>query len=127
MRSESFGSVTIFWPRYSREELLARLREGVAALARELPVRRALLVGSWARGRQTAASDVDVLVVYEGPPRPDAYRLCRTVIDVVGLEPHAYAQEEAAALGLTLDRMARDGVDLMASPTGRVDSESHRC
>lgn len=127
MRSESFGSVTIFWPRYSREELLARLREGVAALSTKLPVRQAWLVGSWARGRQTAASDVDVLVIYQGPPRRDAYALCRALIDVEGLEPHAYAEEEAAGLGPTLERMARDGIDLLADPTGGVDSESHRC
>lgn len=82
-----------------------------------MPVRRALLVGSWAIGRHTAASDVDILVVYGGLPRPDAYALCRKRIPVEGLEPHVYSEDEAAELGEPLERMANEGIDLLAGPS----------
>ncbi len=106
----SSSSARAFWPRHSRDELLARLREGVGALGRELDVRRAVLIGSWAAGRHMAASDVDLLVVYSGPARADAYALCRKIVAVPRLQPHVYSEEEAAALAPTLDRMSRGGV-----------------
>lgn len=112
MQSRSLPRVRIFWPAWSREELVARLREGVRALAASLPVRRAILIGSWASGRQTVASDVDLLVVYAGPPRPDAYALCRTVITVPRLEPHVFSEEEYEPLRSTLETMAAGGVEV---------------
>lgn len=104
------SSVRVFWPRYSREELLAQLRAGLGALGRVLELRQAVLFGSWAKGRQTAASDVDLLVVYGGPHRPDAYGLCRRHVRVRGLEPHVYSEEEFAALAPVLDPMIRGGI-----------------
>jgi predicted nucleotidyltransferase len=84
------------------------------ALARELPLRQVVLFGSWSTGRATAFSDVDLLVVYAGPPRDDAYAIVRRVVDQRGLEPHVYAESEADALKPTLDRMTRDGIDLLS-------------
>src|SRR5437879_13009138 len=104
MRSSSSGSVKVFWPRHSREELIARRRRGMPALAEQLPLKRAVLFGSWAKGRATAFSDVDLLIVYGDPPRSDAFAQVRGAIDVPGLEPHVYAESEAAAVAPTLAR-----------------------
>ena len=90
-----------------------QLRLGVLALSRDLPVKRAVLFGSWASGRATAYSDIDILVVYEGPARDDAYRVVRHHISVRGLEPHVYAEAEAEAVGQMLERMTRGGVSLL--------------
>lgn len=112
MRRPSSSSVKVFYPRYSRPELLDRLARGVQALAEVLPLELVVLFGSYAAGRQTAASDVDLLVVYAGAPRADAYSLVRRVLDLRGLEPHVYAEEEARALWPTLERMIRGGVQV---------------
>lgn len=109
---KSFGSVKVFYPEYSRDELIARLREGVRRLAAVLPLERAVLFGSWSRGRATAFSDVDLLVIYAGPPREDAYRLVWETIDLRGLEPHIYTADQARMLEATLSRMTADGVIL---------------
>ena len=69
MRIESFGSVKIFWPPYSRAELIELLKARVERLAPSLPLVRAVLFGSWAKGRATAFSDIDLLVVHAGPRR----------------------------------------------------------
>jgi len=82
-------------------------------LETELPVRRAVLFGSWATGKATAFSDIDVLVVYEGPPRPDAYAIVRRSIPIRGLEPHLYSEGEAEAVAETIERMVRGGVPLL--------------
>ena len=71
-----------------------------------------VLFGSWATGRATAFSYIDVLVVYAGPPRDDADKLVRQAIALRGLEPHVYSESEAAALQPVLDRMTRSGISL---------------
>jgi predicted nucleotidyltransferase len=108
----SSGSVRIFWPPFSRDELIARLREHVPALAAALPIKRVVLFGSWAQGRATVRSDIDVLVVYSGPRRDDAFRLVKVDLGTPGVEPHVYTEEEAESIRDTLDRMTKCGVVL---------------
>jgi predicted nucleotidyltransferase len=104
--------VKVTFPARDREQIVLHLRERMLALAQDLPIRRVVLFGSWARGRATAFSDVDVLVVYAGPSREDAYRLAWRALDLPGLEPHVYAEAEAVALAATLDQMTRDSVPI---------------
>ena len=106
-----FGSVKVFFPEYSRDELIDKLRDGVQKLGEVLSLERVVLFGSWSRGRATAFSDVDLLVVYSGPQRDDAYQLVRTNVRIRGLEPHIYTSEQAAQLPI-LNRMTADGVVL---------------
>jgi len=88
------------------------LAERTRALQARLPLTRAVLFGSYATGRQTAASDIDLLVAYAGEPRPDAYALVRRTLDIPGLEPHVYTQAEYDGVRATVDRMIRDGVEI---------------
>lgn len=118
MRSGSLTPVRVFWPRASREQVVADLEAGLAALARELPVRRAVLFGSWARGRHTAASDVDVLVVHAGGPRADAYALCRRHLAVARVEPHVYSEDEYAEVADIVEKMVAGGILLRVPPAG---------
>jgi hypothetical protein len=78
-----------------------------------LPVERAVLFGSWAAGRATAYSDIDLLVVYSGRECHEAYDLVRGAIPLRGLEPHVYSHEQAAGVCNVLERMTREGIDLM--------------
>jgi|SRR5579884_2773608 len=109
MRIESYGSVKVYWPDFTRDELIERLREGVQRLSAELPLKKAALFGSWAKDQATAFSDVDLMVIYAGPAREDAYRTVRRVIPIEGLEPHVHSEAEAAKLRSVLDRMLADG------------------
>ena len=113
MPTRSSGSVKLFYPPYSREDLLAELRQGLQSLRSELPVTRAVLFGSWATGRATAFSDVDLLVVYTGPSREDAYTIVRRCLRLRGLEPHVYSEGEARQIEPVLNRMTARGVELL--------------
>jgi uncharacterized protein len=113
MPNRSSGSVKVFYPRASRDDILAWLRARLPALGEQLPLTRVVLFGSWATGRNTAFSDVDLLVVYADPPRVDAYKLVRRGLDLRGLEPHVYAESEAASLGPTIERMTRTSIALL--------------
>jgi predicted nucleotidyltransferase len=108
--------VRIFYPAQSRDDLIRRLQERLPALAARLPLRRVVLFGSYASGRFTAASDIDLLVVHDGPPRDDAYALVRRTLSIPRLEPHVYSLEEYEAARATVARMERGGITLLGDP-----------
>jgi predicted nucleotidyltransferase len=109
--------VRVIYPRFSRDELVHRLQCGAKTLAQELPLVRVTLFGSWAKGRATAFSDIDVLVTYAGPTRDDAYTLVRRHVPVRGLEPHLYTEKEARQMDDVLERMTRDGIPIFSRCT----------
>jgi len=116
MPSKSFGSVRVFSPPFDLLTLLRLLDEGVKELAEKLPLRRVVLFGSWAKGRATAFSDIDLLVIYADPPREDAFRIVRRTINLRGLEAHVYAESEARQVEVTLRHMTEDGIVLWNVP-----------
>lgn len=75
-----------------------------------LPIQRVVLFGSHAAGRATVASDVDLLVVYEGPSREDAFAVVKKTVPVRRLEPHVYTTAEASSRQGLLHRMTRNGI-----------------
>lgn len=112
MPTRSSGSVRVFYPAWTKASLVRHLRARLPALGRRLPLVRVVLFGSYARGRHTAASDIDLLVVYGGPPREDAYAIVRKALDTPRLEPHVYSLEEFEAHQETIQRMERNGIVL---------------
>lgn len=67
------------------------------------------------------ASDVDLLVVYDGPPREDAFATVKKTLPIRGLEPHVYTCEAADAQADLLARMARNGVLIFDTADDSVD------
>jgi predicted nucleotidyltransferase len=114
MPKRSSSSVKVFYPTRDRHAVLETLRAGLQRLEAHLPVRRAVLFGSYARNRFTVASDIDLLVVYTGPARADAYALVRRVIGLRGLEAHVYAEAEYAEVAPAIERMVAGGVELVS-------------
>lgn len=110
MPRESSGSVRVFYPPFDRQQLLALLRRGINELQKVLPLKRVVLFGSYAKGRHTVASDIDLLVVYKGKPRDDAYALVKRTLNIRRLEPHVYTEVEYAQVKATLERMLKGGV-----------------
>jgi len=79
------------------------------ALQGVLPLKRVVLFGSYARGQQTIASDIDLLVIYAGESREEAYALVKRTLNIPGLEPHLYTEQEYEQVKMTVERMIRDG------------------
>lgn len=113
MPARSSGSVRIFYPALDRAELIRILRERLGRLASDLPIVRVILFGSYARGTYTVGSDVDLLVIYRGEPRPDAYALTKRALAVPRLEPHLYTETEYEAARTIVEQMVRGGVTLL--------------
>ncbi len=112
MRSTSSGSVRVFYPKLSRAEVIRHLTSRLEVLEQALPLVRVVLFGSYARGNYTVASDVDLLVVYRGAPREEAFALVKKTFDVPRLEPHLYTEEEYRRLERVIAPMVEGGVVL---------------
>ena len=86
------------------------MQEHLLELQRLLHVKLVALFGSYAKGNYTVASDVDVLVIYEGQARENAYNLVLEAFPIPRLEPHVYSEEDYSRLKSTLDRMMAGGI-----------------
>jgi predicted nucleotidyltransferase len=104
--------VRVFYAEWSAEELRAALKARLAELGKVLPLERAVLFGSWAAGRATVASDIDLLLVYRGEPVERAFRQAWEILAIPGLELHIYSDGEARSVERTLARMADGGIVL---------------
>ena len=76
-RRRSSSSVRVFYPRFNRAQLVEHIEKGLPSLQKLLPLRLVVLFGSYARGNYTVASDIDLLVVYDGEIREDAFAVVK--------------------------------------------------
>lgn len=110
MHKPSSSSVKVFSPRYTQQEVVEALRTRMPQLLELLPVRWVVLFGSYAKGNYTAFSDIDVLVVYAGEPRDDAFALVKRTFGLAGLEPQVLTEEEFRAVLPVWTQMLRQSV-----------------
>jgi predicted nucleotidyltransferase len=114
MQRESSSSVRIFYPKFDKKELIQKIKEKMEELAGELPLSLVVLFGSYARGNYTVASDVDLLVIYRGKERKDAFATVKKTLGIPLLEPHVHSEHEYEGLKRDIDRMIADGVVLFS-------------
>jgi predicted nucleotidyltransferase len=112
MQSRLSSSVKVFYPKLNRAEVISRLQAGLKKLQQKLPIIRAVLFGSYAQGRYTVSSDIDLLIVYAGPARPDAYACVKKILDLPRLEPHLYTHAEYEQSREMLEKMTEGGIVL---------------
>ncbi|MDI7261093.1 MAG: nucleotidyltransferase domain-containing protein [Thermodesulfobacteriota bacterium] len=108
------GSVRIFYPEFDKEKLIQILKGKLKDLEAKLPLNRVILFGSYSKDRYTVGSDIDLLVVYSGKVREDAYAIVKKTINIPRLEPHLFTYEEYQILQPTLDKMTEKGVVLFS-------------
>ena len=73
------------------------------------------MFGSYAQGNYTVASDVDLLIIYRGKERKDAFATVKKALDIPLLEPHVYSEDEYKRLKSLIARMIVKGVVLLSS------------
>ena len=112
MPRTSSSTVKVFYPKYNREDIIEMLQEALPRLQEKLSLKSVALFGSYATGNFTVASDIDLLVVYNGIERDDAYALCKKTFGIPHLEPHVYSEREYEEMKPTINRMIKGGVVL---------------
>ena len=112
MPNESSSSVRIFYPNYNKEEIIERIKDALNELNEKIELSKVVLFGSYAKGNYTAASDIDLLVVYRGNPEEDPFRLVKKTLHISRLEPHIYREDEYEKAKDVVEKMEKDGVVL---------------
>ena len=115
MLKKSSGSVQIFYPKFNKEKLVQAVREKLEDLNKKLPLLSVVLFGSYAKGNYTVASDIDLLVVYRGKERKDAYATVKRTLGVPRLEPHVYSHSEYEKTKKMVNKMTKNGIVLFQS------------
>ena len=110
MLRESSSSVRVFYPRFSRDEIIQKIKDKLEILDSQLSLKSVILFGSYAKGNYTVSSDVDLMVIYKGKPKDDSYATVKKSLSIPLLEPHVYSDGEYEILKETIDRMIKDGV-----------------
>lgn len=118
MLKKSSGSVQVFYPRFDRETLIQAIRQRLEHLNKKLPVLSVVLFGSYAEVNYTVASDIDLLVVYGGKERKDAYATIKRTLGIPRLEPHVYSDREYEKMKKTIDKMTKNGIVLCRKTGG---------
>jgi predicted nucleotidyltransferase len=120
MRKRSSSTVRVYFPELSRDELIVRLGRAAERLSKLLDLKKVVLFGSWARGKYTAFSDVDVLIVYGGRKVGDNYLVCSRIFRVPRIELFVYAEDEYVKLrssGSSICReVERHGIEVWPRP-----------
>ncbi len=109
MQKKSSGSVQVFYPRFDKETVIEHIDKKMPELKKALPVCLVALFGSYARGNYSVSSDIDLLVVYRGEKKEDAYNKVKKIIDLHCLEPHVYTEKEYLSMKETIDKMIKGG------------------
>ncbi|MEM3383325.1 MAG: nucleotidyltransferase domain-containing protein [Nitrososphaerales archaeon] len=78
----------------SKDELISLLKDRVKNLSKELPIRLAMLFGSYAINRYTVASDVDIFAVVENKDKDKIYRKIYEGLGISNLQLHLYTVDE---------------------------------
>lgn len=112
MQKRLSSSVRIFYPKFNQEEIIHTIHQRLRALAEHLPISKVLLFGSYVKGNYTVASDIDILVVYRGKARKEAYAMVKEILDIPYLEPHIYTEKEYKEIKGTVDKMTRNSIVL---------------
>ncbi|MEK7395894.1 MAG: nucleotidyltransferase domain-containing protein, partial [Candidatus Poribacteria bacterium] len=110
MQRESSSSVRVFYPRFNRDEIIQKIKDKLESLDSKLSLKSVILFGSYAKGNYTAFSDIDLMVIYKGSQREDAYRIARKTLLITSLELHIYSENEYKQIKDTIDRMIKDGI-----------------
>jgi predicted nucleotidyltransferase len=117
MPKGSSSSVRVFYPEFNQAHLLQILSERLKLLEERLPLIRVVLIGSYAKGNYNVGSDVDLLIVYKGEARADAYAIAKRSLDIPRLEPHLYSEEEYGKMKETIHKMSEGGILLFSCKT----------
>jgi len=118
------SQVRVTYPTLNRNQVIEKLNQACANLERKLPISRMILYGSYAQDRHTAGSDIDLIVVYRGKQREDAYKLVMDEIRLPRLEPKLYTEKQFITLICSNSRFAhmldREGVTIRGDVRGEI-------
>jgi len=84
-------------------------------LKEKIPLVKLILFGSYAKNRHTAASDIDLLIIYNGNKLKDDYHIVWDILQLPEVQLHIYTLDEFEKLkssGSSFPKEAEKGIIL---------------
>lgn len=96
MPKKSSSSVKVFFPKFSRDQVIKEIERCARRLGESLCLCKVILFGSYARGDHTVASDIDILVVFNGEKSSEekVYKTLMKNMKLPRVELHVLSRKE---------------------------------
>ncbi|MEM1589744.1 MAG: nucleotidyltransferase domain-containing protein [Candidatus Bathyarchaeia archaeon] len=96
MQKKYTSSAKIFFPKFSKEQVIEEVGRSAKELREKLGLEAVILFGSYAKGSQTAASDIDLLIIFnnEKISENEVYKTLMKSIKLPGKELHLIPRSE---------------------------------
>lgn len=90
------SSVKVFFPKFSREEVIKEVSRCAVELREKLGLERVILFGSYAKGNYTVASDIDLLIIFndEKSSEDDVFKGIMKKIQLPRIELHIIPRKD---------------------------------
>jgi len=120
MQRKYSSSVRVFFPKFSREEVVRELSRCVGENRKPLGLYKVLLFGSYARGNYTVSSDIDVFVVFDDEKISED-KVCKTLMKAIKLprvELHIMSKKEFETCKSSkwVKTMEEEGIKILDAP-----------
>jgi len=96
MRKRSSSSVRVFFPKFSVDEVVERIKETASHFSEDLGLEKVVLFGSYAKNRHTVSSDIDILVVFDESisDEDEVYKTLMKNVKLPRVELHILSKKE---------------------------------
>lgn len=100
MRRKYSNSVRVFFPKFSLEDVVREVSRCVSLFSEDLALKKVIVFGSYAKGKYTAGSDIDLFVVFDDSKCAEdyVYKTLRKNIMLPRLELHILSLKEYEAI-----------------------------
>lgn len=94
MRKRSSSSVRVFFPKFSVDEVVERIKETASHFSEDLGLEKVVLFGSYAKNRHTVSSDIDILVIFDESISDEVYKTPMKNVKLPRVELHILSKKE---------------------------------
>jgi len=117
MQRKYSSSVKIFFPKFSKEEVVREVSRCATELRDSLGLERVILFGSYAKGRHTVASDIDLLVIFDDEKNSEdnVYKSLMKNIRLPRVELHLIPKREFESYkeSMWIKTIEREGIKIL--------------
>jgi predicted nucleotidyltransferase len=117
MLRKSSDSVKIFFPKFNLEAVIKEIRRAISLLSSQLALEKVILFGSYAKGRYTVASDIDLFIVFDELrcDRDTVYRTLMKNIKLPRLELHLLSRKDYEEMGSSrwIREIEDEGIEIL--------------
>lgn len=117
MQKKYSSSVRVFFPKFSLEDVIREVSRCASLFSKELALKKVVVFGSYAKGKYTAGSDIDLFVVYDDSKCTEdyVYKTLMRNVRLPRLELHIISLREYEAIkgSMWIKTINEEGISIL--------------